>query len=166
MRSIGSTLIGVFLAFAFFGILAADTYKFEGGSTLLKNQNHAIVVSQDGNSTQSFLDTDPCGNNASPAPINTSATGQTQIIGAVSGKAIHVCAFHLSTSGPTVVTIQSGTGTNCGTGTFAFSTENLVVGAIDNSPSTDAFITGANQALCINNTNAVNVGGYIRYAYQ
>ena len=99
--------------------------------------------------------------------VNVSAAATAQLIAPITGRAIHLCSFHLVASGVVTVSLMEGTGTNCGTGTVTFSgPENLIAGDVDNSPDDiSAFTLGASQAVCINLTAPVQVGGYITYAY-
>lgn len=98
--------------------------------------------------------------------VNISASGQTQIIGAVSNQSVHICSFHLIANGTTNVSLQEGTGTNCAVGTVTMDgPDALVVGAVDNSPDDiSAFSTGPNQAVCVNSTFATQVGGYVTFS--
>lgn len=97
--------------------------------------------------------------------ITITGSGLTQIIPATSGKAIHLCSISYSSSGLSNVTIEQGTGTNCGSGTTAVTGayQNTSTLALDFTPrGTLTFTTGA--AACLNFGTSVTSGGVAVYA--
>ena len=98
------------------------------------------------------------------APITyTAASGSLQIVAASGSTIIRVCHVSISTSVATNITLQYGTGSNCGTGT------NPLTGAYNNvtSIALDLFgtlRTPASQALCIVSSASVTAGGVVTYA--
>lgn len=96
--------------------------------------------------------------------VNTAAT--TQLVALSSGKTIYVCGVNFVAAGTTNVTLEYGTGVNCGTGTTAISgayplaAQSGVAMAVGLG---SIFRTPASQALCIVNSAAVQVSGFISY---
>ena len=76
----------------------------------------------------------------------------TQIVAAVTGKAISICGWHITNTGATgTFSLSYGTGANCGTGTTAVVPPQNVTST---APATDHidyafFTTPVSQALCI-----------------
>lgn len=91
------------------------------------------------------------------AVINANTTGDTTIVAAVPGKKIRVVAFGLVAAG--TVSVKFRRGTTDITGSLRL-TE---AGGIAHSFSGGLFETGVNQALVINLSAAVPVGGYVVY---
>lgn len=103
---------------------------------------------------------------AVPITINTITT--TQLVGLTSGQTIHICGFVLHSAGATSAKLVYGTGTNCATGTtditplFTFTTtpSNVTygsgIGRVAGAP--------ASNAVCVNNTAAIQVSGVLTYA--
>lgn len=98
------------------------------------------------------------------APITfTAASGSLQIVAASGSTIIRICHVSISTSVATNITLQYGTGSNCGSGT------NPLTGAYNNvtSIALDLFgtlRTPASQALCIVSSASVTAGGVVTYA--
>ena len=91
---------------------------------------------------------------------NTAATAS--LVAPVAGKRIYVCAFTLTAAGTTTATLQSGTGSTCGTGTVNL-TGALALGANQSAPFTGV-IAGINDGrLCWVNSGAVQVSGVLSY---
>lgn len=105
------------------------------------------------------------------ATINDSASGLSQIVALTAGKSIYVCGYDLETAGTAAsnVYFEYGTGTNCGTGTglsglpgpipfpasFAGITRGSGIGILFTVPSANA--------LCLNESAAVQVSGTVQY---
>jgi hypothetical protein len=98
--------------------------------------------------------------------INISNIGPTQLVPAVSGKAIYVTEWNALASGTTNVTFEYGTGTNCGTGTqaltgaYAFTAQ---TGAAPGGGLGPILIVPAGNALCAVSSAAVQVSGSLSY---
>lgn len=97
-------------------------------------------------------------------PFNLTAAGNTQIIPAGSG-VLRVCHISFSTTASEDVKITQGTGANCATGpadvTGLFKTvQSMALDFGNDSP----LRSGANQALCLNQSAAQNLGGVVIYA--
>lgn len=99
--------------------------------------------------------------------LDLSGASTTEIVSAVSGKTIRVCAFILDA--PTALTVRfvQGTGTNCGTGTsnltslFDFSNKSSPIS--HGSGVGIIFVGSASQALCVTKTGSGSVGINISY---
>jgi hypothetical protein len=101
------------------------------------------------------------------APISASASGNTQIVAASSGKVIYVCHwdFTPTTSGNSVgLTLEQGTGSNCATGTAALTGKLANVVALAMDYWTGPIATSASGAVCINLDASVAGTGTILYA--
>lgn len=105
-------------------------------------------------------------NTVTTVSINTSSSGEQQLIAAVNGQSIYITHYHILMSGTTTVSLDYGTGVNCGTGTTTIDgtmdftaqtgiSAGIGFGAVDVIPP--------GNALCINNTNAIHVGGSLSY---
>lgn len=97
-------------------------------------------------------------------PFNLTAAGNTQIIPAGSG-VLRVCHISFSTTAAEDVKVTQGTGANCATGpadvTGLFKTvQSMALDFGNDSP----LRSGANQALCLNQSAAQNLGGVVIYA--
>lgn len=99
-------------------------------------------------------------------PISTAAAATSQLIALISGKAIHVCGFTIVGAGATNVTFEYGTGATCGTGTT------VLTGAMPLAANTsvnvqanqEVFRAPAGNALCMINSAAIQVSGFLSYA--
>lgn len=98
------------------------------------------------------------------APVTfTAASGSLQIVAASGSTIIRICHVSIAASVATNITLQYGTGSNCGTGT------NPLTGAYNNvtQVALDLFgtlRTPASQALCIVSSASVTAGGVVTYA--
>lgn len=101
--------------------------------------------------------------------INTAASGTVELVPLSGTTRIFVCSFSIQSAAATNVKFQYGTGTTCGTGTTDL-TGPYVFTATPSSVNLGSgygyiFKTQANgQALCLNNSAAVQVSGFISYA--
>ena len=99
------------------------------------------------------------------APISISGSGLTQIVAASGSTQVRICHVNFSNSGTSNVTIEYGTGTNCGTGTTATSGayQSVLAVALDFTPR-DALTFPAGKAVCLNFASSVTSGGLVSYA--
>jgi hypothetical protein len=100
-----------------------------------------------------------------PIPVNVSASGLTQILAASAGKTTTI--YHLSLGFASGVNFQLeyGTGSNCGTGTTAFTGVYQAIAGI--ALDLDSLVTvavPASQAVCVNLGAAVVGGGLLVYS--
>jgi hypothetical protein len=101
---------------------------------------------------------------ANHALINTAAAGNTEIITLSAGARIRVCHISLAAAAPVTVSLQEGTGAACAidthdvTGPYQ-SVQSLALD-FDQNPLVGSF----SQALCLNLSAAVQVGGVVTYA--
>lgn len=100
------------------------------------------------------------------APITFSAaSGSLQVVAASGSTIIRVCHVSIATSVATNITVQYGTGSNCGTGTVSLTgAYNNVQSIALDFGSGGALRAPASQALCINSSVAVTAGGVVSYA--
>jgi hypothetical protein len=115
---------------------------------------------------QQRVDADPVPCGGVPVPISTSASGSTQIATSVSSFRMFICGFDIIAGGTTAVTINTGTGTACATGTVALS------GAYPLTTQTGLAVQRTYYAIvapgvnvCINNSNAISVQGSMSVGY-
>lgn len=99
------------------------------------------------------------------AAIAASASGDNTIVAAVSGKRIKVVAFHLSFSAPVNAKWKSGAGTDL-SGLYYGGTATSSIG--EAAPMLAAkqqahFETERGEALVLNLSGAVPVGGHVLY---
>jgi len=91
------------------------------------------------------------------APINATNSGNTQVVGAVSGKRIRVIAFAVVASATVNIKFQSGTSDITG------SMRIVEGGGIAHAYDGGLFQTAVGQALNINLSTNATVGGYVVY---
>jgi hypothetical protein len=99
-------------------------------------------------------------------PINLSTAATTQLVAAVSGKAIYVTAWDVIAAGTTNFTFEYGTGTNCAAGTAALTGPYSLVaqfGAAKGSGLGPVLVVPAGNALCAVNSATVQVSGSLAY---
>jgi hypothetical protein len=99
-------------------------------------------------------------------PINLSTATTTQLVAAVSGKAIYVTAWDVIAAGTTNFTFEYGTGTNCAAGTTALTGPYGLVaqfGAAKGSGLGPVLVVPAGNALCAVNSATVQVSGSLAY---
>jgi hypothetical protein len=99
-------------------------------------------------------------------PINLSTATTTQLVAAVSGKAIYVTAWDVIAAGTTNFTFEYGTGTNCVAGTTALTGPYGLVaqfGAAKGSGLGPVLVVPAGNALCAVNSATVQVSGSLAY---
>jgi hypothetical protein len=99
-------------------------------------------------------------------PINVSTATTTQLVALSSGKAIYITHWDVVVAGADNVTLEYGTGSNCGTGTTALTgAYNLpanggVSAGVGLSP---VIIVPAGDALCILTSAAAQASGVVSY---
>ena len=91
------------------------------------------------------------------APINATSSGNTQVVGGVSGKRIRVIAFAVIASATVNIKFQSGTSDITG------SMRVVEGGGIAHAYDGGLFQTAVGQALNINLSANATVGGYVVY---
>lgn len=95
------------------------------------------------------------------APITASASGATTLVNAVSGKKIYVLAWSLTANGIVTVNFQSHATTSTATGSHYMNQYAHIVGPY--CPA-GIFATAVGEALDINLSASVSVGGQLTYA--
>lgn len=109
-----------------------------------------------------------CGDPASvqSVAISTSSSGYTQLVALSGSTVIHVCGFNVMAGGTTNVSLAYGTGSSCGTGTTALTGAYPLIAqtglAVGNGGATQ-MKTAAGNALCVNNSAAVAIAGFLTY---
>jgi len=93
------------------------------------------------------------------AVINTSASGDTTLVSAVSAKVTRVIAYTLVCDGVVAVKFTSGAAGTALTGAMSFAANGGAASACDRG----LFQTATNTALVINLSSAVGVRGHITY---
>lgn len=98
------------------------------------------------------------------AAVTVSASGNTQIIAAVSGQRIHICHISIAFASAVDVTLKEGTGTNCATGDVAITGTYKATTSLNLSFGREGPLrTGASQAFCVNLGTAVVGGGVMTF---
>jgi hypothetical protein len=98
---------------------------------------------------------------------NASTNGATQLVPALTNARIYLCGYTFWANGVVTVSLVSGTGTNCATGTvtlvpaFVFSAASQ--GITDGSGNFRGLATAAGQALCLNTSAGVAVQAIIYF---
>jgi hypothetical protein len=103
----------------------------------------------------------------SSAAINVSTAATTTLVALASGKSIYVTAWDIVVAAADNVTLEYGTGTNCGTGTTALTGPyNLAAngGLTKGSGLGVLFKVPAGNALCIVTSAATQASGSVSYA--
>lgn len=101
-------------------------------------------------------------------PISNAAAATTQLIALSGTKKIRVCSFLMNGAGATTVKLQYGTGSNCGTGTTDLTGAMTLaagtnIGAGAGGTSAEILRTPNGQALCLVNSVAVQVSGFLTF---
>lgn len=99
-------------------------------------------------------------------PINISTAATTQLVAALTGKAIYVTAWDVIAAGATNFTFEYGTGTNCAAGTTALTGPYGLVaqfGAAKGSGLGPVLIVPAGNALCAVSSATVQVSGSLAF---
>jgi hypothetical protein len=101
------------------------------------------------------------------AYYDASTNGATQLVPVVTGAKIYVCGFDFYAGGTGNVSLEYGTGTNCGTGTVVMTPAfqlKAQTGLVDRADYWMGLNTIASQELCINSSAGVAVQGIVYYA--
>lgn len=95
----------------------------------------------------------------------TATSGSLQIVALSGSTVIRVCSIMLASDTVTNITLQYGTGSNCGTGTTAISGPIPNVLQLTNNWMPQAAPrTAASNAFCINSSATATIGGTVTYA--
>jgi hypothetical protein len=100
------------------------------------------------------------------AAVNVSTATTSQIVAQSGSTKIYVTYAHVESAGTTTFKFVYGTGTNCGTGTtdlhpaFAWTAQDGFSGGSGLGP---ILVVPAGNALCVTNSAAVQVSGWIAY---
>lgn len=100
--------------------------------------------------------------------LNMTTATTTQIVAASGSNKIYICSYAMEAGGTTTGTIVYGTGSDCGSGTTALSAAyewTAQTGIARGSGLGTIMRTPASQALCITNSQAVNLHVDVSYAY-
>lgn len=102
----------------------------------------------------------PLMNTVVSAPVNASQAGANTIVAAVADRVIVVLAYKIICAGDVVITWESGGGSILD-GPCSFSANGG-----ESSPDSERghFWTGRGEALILNLSGAVQVGGHLKYA--
>lgn len=104
------------------------------------------------------------------AIYDNNATGATKLVGGVAAQSIYVCGYTIVSGGTTNVSLKSGTGTNCATGTAAVTPAYSMAAqghVFDNSPEWRGLTVPAGKDLCINSSGTtIAVQAVIFYRQQ
>lgn len=101
--------------------------------------------------------------------ISSSTSGTIQLVALSSGKAIYVTSALIQSAGGASVTLEYGTGSNCGTGTMALTgvmamtAQNVI--PINGGMGAALFVPASN-ALCLVNSANVQISGAVAYAQK
>jgi hypothetical protein len=102
------------------------------------------------------------------AVYDASTNGATQLVAASANARIYVCGYVIWSAATANVGLQSGTGTNCGTGTVnltpAYRIASTTGAGITALGNYQGLSTTLNQALCINSSAGVAVQAMVYYA--
>jgi hypothetical protein len=121
----------------------------------------AVTVATNSAGTVNLVQSD------SSAAINVSTATTTQIVALVSGKSIYVTGWDIVVAAADTITLEYGTGTNCGTGTttltgaYSFAANG---GLATGSGLGVLFRLPASNALCVVTSAAVQASGRVSYA--
>ena len=101
------------------------------------------------------------------AIYNANTNGATQLVAAITNARVYICGYTLWANGVVNVSLVSGTGTNCGTGTVtlvpAYVFAAASQGITDGAGNFRGLGTAIGQALCINSSAGVAVQAIVYY---
>jgi len=106
-----------------------------------------------------------CGNSVI---YNANTNGATQLVAAVANARIYICGYTFWANGAVNVSLITGTGTNCGTGSvtivpaYAFSAASQ--GITDGGAAARGLSGAVSQALCINTSAGTAVQAIIYFS--
>jgi hypothetical protein len=99
-------------------------------------------------------------------PINISTATTTQLLAAATGKAIYVTAWDVIAAGTGNITLEYGTGSNCGTGTTTLTGVYSLAaqfGIAKGNGLGPVLIVPTSNALCALTSAAVQMSGSVSY---
>ena len=99
-------------------------------------------------------------------PINISTATTTQLLAATTGKAIYVTAWDVIAAGTGNITLEYGTGSNCGTGTTALTGAYSLAaqfGIAKGNGLGPVLIVPTGNALCALTSAAAQMSGSVSY---
>ncbi len=99
-------------------------------------------------------------------PVNISTAATTQLVAAATGKAIYVTAWDVIAAGTGNITLEYGTGSNCGTGTTALTGAYSLAaqfGIAKGNGLGPVLVVPAGNALCALTSAAVQMSGSVSY---
>lgn len=105
----------------------------------------------------------------SSVPINISTATTTQLVAISSGKAVYVTSWDVIASGTGNITLEYGTGSNCGTGTTALTGPYALAaqfGIAKGNGLGPILVVPANNALCAVTSAAVQMSGSVSFVQQ
>jgi len=100
------------------------------------------------------------------AAISVSTATTTQIVALSTGKQIFVTSFDFMSAGTTNFTFVYGTGTNCGTGTTSLTGAYPLIaqaGVSKGNGLGSILVVPSGNALCVTNSQAIQVSGGVSY---
>jgi hypothetical protein len=100
------------------------------------------------------------------ASYDTNTSGSTKIVSGASKTVIYICGYTIVSGGTANVSLKSGTGTNCGTGTAAVTPAYSMVAqnrVSDDSPVWRGLLVPTGQDLCINSSAGVAIQAIVYY---
>lgn len=104
----------------------------------------------------------PCVSNlAAPFALNQNTAATFQLAPPNAGQTVTVCGLLLAAQGATTVTIETGTGTLCGTGTSVVAGPFSLTATTAPITQSFAFSLPAGAALCVINSAAIQLGGTV-----
>jgi hypothetical protein len=98
-------------------------------------------------------------------PISISVAGTTELVSAISGKAIYVTDWDVVAGGTGTFQLEYGTGTNCAIGTTPLTGTYPATAQFGRAGVGHLFIP-AGDALCIVTTGAAASQGFVAYVQQ
>lgn len=105
--------------------------------------------------------------NTTTVAINTASAATVALVAASGATVVYVCAYNFMSAGTTNVTLEYGTGATCGTGTTVLTGAYPLIAQTGVAYGNGAGVvlkTPASQALCIVNSQAIQISGSITYA--
>lgn len=132
------------------------------GTTGAANPGSQVSVGGDANGL-----IQPIQQTATSVAINISTATTTQLIALSSGKSIYITAWDVLAAGTGNITLEYGTGTNCGTGTTALTgAYNLVAqsGIAKGTGLGAIYVIPASNALCALTSAAAQMSGSVSYS--
>jgi hypothetical protein len=101
--------------------------------------------------------------------IDTASAGNVQLVAISGSTVVTVCSYKVVASGATAFQLIYGTGTACATGETDHEGPMLLTtnsGVRDSGDGNKLFAGSAGAALCLENSNAIQVSGNVRFVQQ